>query len=501
MSSKTKKNAEFGDFQTPHELSLRVCKLLKNNGLSPSSVLEPNCGKGSFVFSAKEVFPSIDLIHAFDINQEYINMVILLSQTRNQANVINAKVSDFFSIDWPDFIGKLEEPILIIGNPPWVTSSELGILHSKNLPQKSNFLNFNGFDAITGKSNFDISEWMLIKLLESIRNKNATIAMLCKTAVARKIIKYASQNDIMNMKYSIYYIDAKKYFNAAVDACLFVCQYSKRKNKLFACKIFDNMKLSKASRTIGVQGGNVISNVNKFRKWEFLQGRSSKIWRSGVKHDCSKIMELSKDGKTYTNGFGRSFELEDMYIYPLLKSSDLANGSVQKPRLWVIVTQKSVKEDTLSIKTNAPKTWEYLNIYKEYLDKRSSRIYRNRPKFSVFGIGDYSFAGYKIAISGFYNSLKFKLLQPLDKKPIMVDDTCYFISCRSKEEAEFYLSLLNSTPAQEFYESQVFWDEKRPINKDILSRLNFKALAIELNLRGLFNKYSDDNVIQQNLNM
>ena len=71
---------------------------------------------------------------------------------------------DFFKKDWPIMLDSLREPIL----PPWVTNSTVGTLGGTNLPTKSNFRRFNGLDAITGKSNFDISEWMLLHLLECL---------------------------------------------------------------------------------------------------------------------------------------------------------------------------------------------------------------------------------------------------------------------------------------------------------------------------------------------
>ena len=68
--------------------------------------------------------------------------------------------SNFFNTDWKSFISNLSGDILIVGNPPWVTSSELSILNSQNLPLKSNFQNRRGIEAITGSGNFDISDWM-----------------------------------------------------------------------------------------------------------------------------------------------------------------------------------------------------------------------------------------------------------------------------------------------------------------------------------------------------
>ncbi|MCZ8250782.1 MAG: SAM-dependent methyltransferase, partial [Microcystis sp. LE19-195.1E] len=73
---------------------------------------------------------------------------------------------------------------------PWITNSKQGLINGKNLPQKSNFQGYQGLDAITGKSNFDISEWMLIKLIECLNHRSAYLAIICKTAVSRKILNY-----------------------------------------------------------------------------------------------------------------------------------------------------------------------------------------------------------------------------------------------------------------------------------------------------------------------
>ena len=51
-------------------------------------------------------------------------------------------------------------------------------MNGGNLPAKENFQNFRGIEALTGKSNFDISEWMLIQLVKALRGRSATIAML-----------------------------------------------------------------------------------------------------------------------------------------------------------------------------------------------------------------------------------------------------------------------------------------------------------------------------------
>ena len=382
--------------------------------------------------------------------------------------------ANFFETDWKELFKAFEKPILILGNPPWVTNSQLGVLESDNLPEKKNFQNLSGFDAMTGKSNFDISEWMLINLLESLNRQNAQLAMLIKTSVARKVLVYAWKNNIRLSRSAIYKIETEKHFNASVDSCLLFCDFSGDKQTLTS-EIFDNLTDEKSSQTIGFENGELLASVDLYQKWKYLNGGSKIKWRSGIKHDCSKVMELTKDGDKYKNNLGEVFELEDEFVFPMLKSSDIANGNLE-PRRWMIVTQKEVKDDTAKIAEIAPKTWSYLTSYGKLLDKRGSSIYKKRARFVVFGIGDYSFAPWKVVISGFYKKLNFNLVGSHENKPIVLDDTCYFLPFEKKAEAKKVCGLLNSSAAQEFFRSFIFWDAKRPITVDVLQKISISKL-------------------------
>ena len=200
-------------------------------------------------------------------------------------------------------------------------------------------------------------------------------------------------------------------------------------------------------------------------------------------------MELRREQHKFRNGLGELVEFEDTYLYPLLKSSDLANGRVKVTSRCLIVTQKMVGEETSAIEKFAPNTWRYLTAHADLLGKRGSSIYRKRPAFSIFGVGDYSFAPWKVAISGLYKRLAFVEVGPVEHKPTMLDDTAYFLPCDTKEQAEYLTSLLNSAVAQSFYNAFIFWDAKRPITADILQRLDLRMLARELGSEETFARY------------
>ncbi len=472
MSTKNNTQVEYGDFQTPDILCDKICSLLSDLNVAPNSVVEPTCGTGSFLRASGKAFPDCTQILGFDINPNYV----LASQTVERALV---QCEDFFEKDWPSTLDSLKEPILVLGNPPWVTNAAVGMISGKNLPKKSNFHRLNGFDAITGKSNFDISEWMLLHLLQWLSGSSAVLAMLCKTVVARKVLQYAWSKRLQVKASAMYSVNALEHFGASVEACLLFCILEPGASSQ-ECEVYRDLDESIPYSRFAFRNGRLVANLNAFERYGYLYGRSPLKWRSGIKHDCSRVMELHVCGaQSFKNGFGDIVELEPTYLYPMFKSSGLAKED-SEPLRCMLVTQQNAGEDTSSIQHKAPCTWEYLGKYAEHLDSRSSSVYRNRPRFSMFGVGPYAFSPWKVAISGFYKNLRFRTVGPADSRPVVFDDTCYFLPCQSKDEARVLLKLLNSQAARGFFESVIFWDAKRPITADVLGILNLGALSMDL---------------------
>jgi hypothetical protein len=295
IARKSKHRAEFGDFQTPIELARAVCQLLLDRGLRPKSILEPTCGLGSFLVAAMEAFPRIRRAVGIEGNQGHADAARKAVAQEPGGNVAEVLHGDFFKYDWGEVLQSLPDPLLVIGNPPWVTNAELGSLASSNLPKKSNFQNHRGIDAITGKSNFDISEWMLIRSLEWIRDREASLAMLCKTAVARKLLFHAWKVGIRLKHADIYLIDAIKEFGASVDACLLVVEIS-MSSRNFDCQVHKSLKHKPPVTVLGYRNNHVVADVRAYERLKGLEGKEWYRWRSGIKHDCSKVMEFNEEG-------------------------------------------------------------------------------------------------------------------------------------------------------------------------------------------------------------
>jgi hypothetical protein len=476
---KTSAKIEFGDFQTPLPLARDICHLLRGHGLQPDVVVEPTCGLGAFLQAAAESFPNAAL-RGFDINADYVEAARSCLRHVGASSRASLSRGDFFAHDWDAEIHNITGRLLILGNLPWVTNQTVAILNGSNVPVKENFLGYRGIAARTGKSNFDISEWMLIRLVRALHGRPATIAMLCKTATARKLLRYAWRNDGRIASATLYRVDAKTHFEAAVDACLLLAEVGH--TGATEAAVFASLDAESPESRLGLAGRDLVADMDTYRRLHHLEGLCPYQWRSGVKHDCATVMELQPgpDG-ILRNKLGEAVNIEPDYAYPLLKCSDLSKGRCVPDR-YVLITQRRLGEDTAIIATVAPRTWAYLNSHGARFIARRSSIYRGGVPFALFGIGDYAFAPWKVAVSGLHRHPRFLLVPPVGDKPVFFDDTCYYLAFADQAEARLVADVLSSAPCRGFVEALMFPDSKRPITVELLQRLNLSAIAEEAGL-------------------
>lgn len=474
---------DLGDYQTPISLTDKICKYLSENGTSPQLVVEPTFGTGNFILSSLSCFKDIKHIHGVEIQRKYFSIfkISFLERFFNEYRItppqINLQMDNIFTHLFPDFIkNELSKEILVIGNPPWVTNSELSALNSKNLPSKTNLKNHKGVDAITGKSNFDIAEYIMLRMIEEFSDHNGTIAFICKNIVSRNIIKFLPQKQYKLYDIKSLTIDAKKEFDVNCDASVFIAKMGKMPKSYF-CEVADLDAPNLIKSKYGWVDNNFVSNIDLYESFKNLDGKCPFTWRQGIKHDASKVMELKIDGNQLQNSLGEIVVVDSDLIYPLIKSSDIKSFETTFVRKMVLVPQKRTGEDTKYIQEQYPKTWRYLLDHMYYFERRKSKIYQNKYPFSIFGVGEYSFKPYKVAISGMYKKSLFSVLTPINEKTVMLDDTCYFLSFDNYERALLICTLLNSNPTQKFIKSVAFSDSKRVYTKDLLMRINLKNVS------------------------
>ncbi|MHA1520414.1 MAG: hypothetical protein ACTSVZ_06455 [Promethearchaeota archaeon] len=506
---------EFGDFQTPHKLSNQICEFLHvKRKLNPNIIVEPTCGVGNFLAASIHHFPELKMIYALELQPKYIPIakiqclhavwdlptppiIVILN-----ADVFSYDFSEHLLEHFPD-VGDIHPEILVLGNPPWVTNSELSVLSSSNIPKKSNKKQRKGLDSLTGNSNFDIAESIITHLIEEFSpsfsqsnpSQKISLAMLCKLTVVRNLIRDPMDASILMRNLNFYEIESQNWFNISATAGLFLTNIASPPEKVCQYHLFQNVhnkvknskpksKSNSKSKTkpspqfsFGWSNGQYVSNIEDYQKSLQLEGSFPLQWRQGVKHDLTKVCNLTTDAQgILSNGFGEQAEIETSHLYPLMKSSDIQNMLPRPPRYQVIITQKFLGDDTQKLREQAPLLWAYLEKHRDKFDARKSKIYRNHSPYAMFGIGPYTFFPYKIGISGFYSNPSFCLLFPEQGIPIIGDDTCYFLGFQDPISTIYIWALLNQDIVIDFLNSLVFKSSKRPFTKTVLQRLNLQFL-------------------------
>jgi hypothetical protein len=483
---------DLGDFQTPPELVAKVLEALGPICPRWPRVLEPSCGRGHFIRGLLDLPDPPGEIQAIEIQESHYEAARALA-VGDVARGVRVRIirADLFELDLKrDLTWHEQGPLLVVGNPPWVTNSELGSLASTTRPPRRNIKGMAGLEARTGASNFDVAEAFWLKLVHELADQQPTIALLCKTSVARSVLQFAHRAALPVTAAWVQQIDAARWFGAAVDACLFCVTLGDAQSRpvpSLRVPIFSGLCQRDPDSIMGFAQGQLIADLMAHEKWAFADGVCPMNWRQGLKHDAAGVMELARDNASgqWRNRASESVDVERDFVYPLVKGTDLARSPGPAGARSVLVTQDRLGANTARLAEQAPRLWGYLQSNSAIFSKRKSSIYRGQPPFALFGIGPYSFAPYKVAISGLHKVPKFRALGPVEGRPVMLDDTCYFLPCPTALEAAVLAALCNDPITLGLIGSISFRDAKRPITKKLLQRLDFLAILERADRRSL----------------
>lgn len=436
-----------GDFQTPRALADAVIERLLRDHPAPDVVVEPTCGKGTFLAAVADRIEA--RLIGFERNPEH---AAAASSAIAGARI---EVRDAFSLDWSTELAGLQGRIWIVGNPPWVTASALGRTVHDQGPARVN-PGLKGLEAMTGAANFDLSEWLWLRLVEALAGReDALLALLCKTHTARRVLPSCTP-------IGLYRIDARKQFGVSAAAGLMVG----RPGPTGDCRVYRTLRSVTHDAVWRVVDGVVSAGTDDGE----LLGEMEPAWRSGVKHDCARVLELVRTDGVWRNGLGEAVDVEPDRIAPYLKASDLHRGS--GPERGLVLCQKGLNDTPDVLAAEAPKALAYLERHGAALDGRRSSIWKARPRFALFGIGPYSFAPWKVAVSALRSELHFRVVGPREGSPVLVDDTSYFLPLEDEAVARDLCARLGDPRARAFLEARSFSGSKRKITRKVLQQLD-----------------------------
>ncbi len=155
--------------------------------------------------------------------------------------------------------------------------------------------------------------------------------------------------------------------------------------------------------------------------------------------------------------------IEPDLVYPAVSGGEIVPFGI-RGHFLVLVSQDPVKRSPYPevwMQTHAPLTYAYLRQFKKILLLRGSRVVRQfaeRTEFyAMYGIGEYTFARYRVAWKRMASRLAATVLStlrtPFGTKPVISTDTTSFFTARNKVEAHYLCAILNSAVVDGFIRS------------------------------------------------
>lgn len=485
-----------GDFQTPEELAHQVWATLDASRFE--LVIEPTFGLGSFITTMPSSCRAD--ITGWEIYADYYLTTIDKLRELKHSRRINLLQRDVFSVSGADINITPNSRVLVIGNTPWVTNSEQGSLGGENTGEKHNLKNLSGLDAMTGKANFDISEAIILRFVNLLKERCELVqfALLTKFSVLKNLMKYLSRHSCIG-DFEFHRIDAFQYFGASVDAGLVKFKVGGEPLTRFRCPIYQDIAGARIGE-VAFLHNRLIYDLEKYERTSFMEscGRNYYVWRQGVKHDLNTIMALSVSEDGLRNNLGEAVDVEEQTLYQLYKSSDIFHG--RESRFVVPIYQQDLRDTLESLQIDYPKLHAYLQRHKARFFARKSSIYKNRPAFTMFGVGSYTHCTYKVAIGSLYTEPVFRLLKP-SPRPVVIDDTGYMLATDVYEEAVYLVAILNLDCARDFLMSITHSREKRRFSKEVLVRILIPPMYdCPLDIRSmLMNSWESTRAVSSNI--
>jgi len=156
--------------------------------------------------------------------------------------------------------------------------------------------------------------------------------------------------------------------------------------------------------------------------------------------------------------------IEPDLLYPLLRGRDVKRWKAE-PSAYIIMAQDPIKRRGMNedkMKTRYPMTYMYLKRFEDVLRKRAAfkryftrkgkdgYVVETGPFYSMFNVGDYTFAPYKVAWTrvatdigaAFVSSHQIISIQ----KVIVPIETATMVAFGDSKEAYYFCSLVNSSP-------------------------------------------------------
>ncbi|SEO89245.1 N-6 DNA Methylase [Halorientalis persicus] len=194
--------------------------------------------------------------------------------------------------------------------------------------------------------------------------------------------------------------------------------------------------------------------------------------RHGLKDDANAVFGLERDDLD---------RIEHGLVYPYLKSRHVRKWGLTGHDLRLVPQAQAGEDNEAWLREQYPETYDYLAANREPLTDRSSSWLDRGPFYSVFGLGEYTWADYKVAWCrlGFkphFTVVSTRSDPDLGEKQVIPGDHYMFLATDDRRTAHFLCALLNAAPYQRTLRD-LSSNGKASLSKSVVSELDLPAPA------------------------
>ncbi len=195
-------------------------------------------------------------------------------------------------------------------------------------------------------------------------------------------------------------------------------------------------------------------------------GEAGQEIRHGIKDDAEDVFSVDRDL------LGR---IEPDLVYPYLKSRHVVRYGHFGHDLRLVPMREAHEDNEAHLRERYPETYRYLSERRAALEERSSSWLDQGPFYNVFGLGEYTWADYRVVWCRLGYKPHFAVVSTaedpdLGEKQVLPGDHYMFVATDDEREAHFLCALLNSAPYQRSLRD-VAGDGKASLTKSTVSRL------------------------------
>ncbi|HBY98372.1 MAG TPA: hypothetical protein DEP84_31260 [Chloroflexi bacterium] len=395
----------------------------------------------------------------------------------------------------PLFQGRFD---YVAGNPPWVNWESLpGDYRQETKPLwvYHNLFPHSGMDTILGKGKKDISMLLTFVAVDDYLREDGKLGFI----ITQSVLKTAGAGQgfrrfrpgsgaAINVLSVDDLVDIQPFEGASNRTAVIILQrgrpvrypvtYNVWRKTASGRRVAEDLTLAEATAMCAIRQfvAQPVDEGDPSSPWltgkrralqaiKKVLGASDYVGKAGV---CTwlngvywlEIVAERPDGlvvvSNITEGAKREVEsvqaaIEPDLIYPLLRGRDVGRWQAT-PQAHLLMVQDPEKrrgydENWLSVKY--PKTYAYLKRFETDLRSRSGylRYFKSSdPFYSVFNIGDYTFATYKVVWGRIASHMEASVVSVVDNKSIIPQETISLVSCLTDQEAHYICAVLNCSP-------------------------------------------------------